>query len=496
MFKHNNFYLKVSLNSYFFWIFTAFILFIFYQVFDSQSKTAFALSFYGIYGFMAANIFFISFAVLTNVANYPSLIFLERSRTLKFSYIFKSYTRLALYSGSIFTLFLYFWIDKSPTLFHQLWSLFYFLFFWTLTNILSLLIGLFASSLIPNKSSILLAYLIYGLLLKQSYEPALTYFNVTATIIPAESFIDNNIISGPLLNQLFFYRVLWCLLLAGLLYQLIALLAKRPHFSKLLGISTAITVVCFAALNVYTFQKGDLPQVAEQEITHLLKKQAPINLTSYHLTVQPNNHFKGKATIQLVNPQTSLAFLLDQSFKITNLQINDTHLNFKRSDQQVTVTIPREFSDSRVKLTIQYEGYPHEINGVGVPYIYSTRHATNLQGDFFSWYPMFNLHEPTTMTLNTPKGRIYHTNVSHWIHKQQTISLFSGEYQTFKAFNIDFVGPTILTATQRENLLQNVRDILKTEPRPFSKVILGKILSNDDDDLFYRIENQTLLLYD
>lgn len=496
MFKHNNFYLKVSLKSYFFWISTAFILFIFYQVFDGQSKTAFSISFYGLYGFMAANIFFISFAVLTNISNYPSLIFLERSRTLKFNYIFQSYTRLALYSGIIFTLLLYFWIDKSPSIFYQMWSLFYFLFFWTLTNTLSLLIGLFASSLISNKNSMLIAYFIYALLLKQSYEPPLTYFNVTATIIPSESFIDNNIISGALLNHLFFYRVFWYVLFISLLYQLIVLLSKRAHFSKLFGMLTTITAICFASLNFYTYQKGELPQISEQNITHLLKKQPPTDVASYNLTIHPNSYFKGKATVQLVSVKNTLAFLLDQSFKITNLQMNGTHLNFNRQNQQVTVDIPQESLASNALLTIHYEGAPYQIDDIGVPYIYSTHHATNLQGDVFSWYPMFTLESPTAMTLNTPKGQTYHTNFSHWLDKQQTVSLFSGEYQSFTAFNIQIIAPKIMTHAQKENVLQNVQDILKIDSQPFSKVIIGKIHLTDDDDRFYRIDNQTLLLYE
>lgn len=482
----NNLYLKVLIKNIYFWVCLLFICFIFSRFMSDSSKNVFWITQNVSYGFIASNIFFISFSIVAYLSDFPSLEFLERSSWFKFKTIFRSYFFINALLGTIFSLLLFIWMDKDVSFMYGARSLINFLFIWLSSNTLAILIGLSFSVLLKNKLAVLFSYSFYAILLYFSFKIPLNVLTRIANIYDYAGY-SVNLMAGIPFTRLFFFRQFFIVLFIICIYCLSkAMLLKRKKDILFTIISFMSLFVCL----IYASLQNDFDSIISK-IDNYDKSYSKLDkqdIEKYQLIINQGFSFQGDAELTLnVSENKTVSFLLDNRFNIEELSANNEDLSYKRKGEVIMLDLSSY--SGKIDISIKYRGSPYYIDeSIGEPYIYTSYDATNFIGSNFSWYPQFKSIKDIPLQLSSKSKNLIishsdNTNVN------DRMSLVLGEYKELKIKNKLYYVPTFYSKYQITELEKQVNNIEREKQESLKKVIVAKVYND------YVIEGETVFVH-
>lgn len=483
--KHS-LYMKLLVKSLFFWIGLFFVLFIFGRLLTMTSHSVHQVSQFGLYGFLAMNLLFISYPIHAYRASYEEIAFLEKNRLRKLNNVLIAFSLLNLLIGSVFLVVLAVWMDRSLPFIYNLRGLVNFGLVFLGTNVLSILIGLFFSTLVSNKMAYVWSYLTYVFFVYFAFTFPVTPLHYLLNIFDTTTIISSHLASGLIWNSLYFYKQITFIFLLFFIYQLASIVVVRKKTVLRYTLLFINAVVLFGSVG-YQSSRGNFDLVAIQEAPEIAEK---VTIETYTMSIATGNTFENHIAVEIkAHVSDRLTFLLDDSFEISEMTVNGQPVAFEQSGEQYVLdvsTIPlNEFT-----FEVRYQGSPYKIDGLGVPFVYISLDNINFPSQNIIWYPMFETSSNPIMEMAFDSPFSVYTTIDSQGHFKDGVSLFAGAYTTFEKEGIEYILPTLMTPFMQEGIYEIATD-LKAEGKMFSKVIVGAIQLNTN----YHIENETLILY-
>ncbi|MBU3134326.1 hypothetical protein KPL40_18055 [Clostridium gasigenes] len=444
------FYLKVMLKSPIFIISMLFMIFIMIVQLSALNFSIHLYSRINFYGYISFNLFLLLSCTYVMNKNYELADFLEKN-------LFKKFISILLTSIIISSLvfiipfvviIIYTWNKISFVNFYE--GIFNYFILWSLSNCLSSIIGCTIGLLLRKWYSYIFSFIIYVGYISCLYGPSKSVFDRLICVFSDNIFINQNDLAPILFNKSYYLDKLFIILFILAIINLIYLIINKKKIYPIPIISFFLIITLFIAI-IPTSNK--LSKIGVENYDNFSTSDYIINDYKMDLKLTSTLKNSSELDVKILNDIKSITFMLDNTFNIDSILINDNTCKFSHKNNKVTIN-SSFLKNTSIKIKINYSGYVDISNYLGVNTYYVNNRYINLPGEKFYWYPSINndiihsfninLNSRTAIYSNLniesmgENGNNYEYNLKG---DDVALNIFSGDYQVITDENITYILP-------------------------------------------------------
>ncbi|WP_195891685.1 hypothetical protein [Bacillus ndiopicus] len=402
---------------------------------------------------------------------------------------------------SFVIIFILFFNNPSTNYAFTLLGIIHFIVIFYSSNLVGVSIGICAGYFIKNELSTILTLLILGLFTAIPRIVAGKNDTLTAlfSLYDDHQFIMTNTLVGILVNTSYLMDKLFLILLI----ITVALIVRFATYPKEKWLYSGLLLVVISSqlliLTNYSIPKFhyNYPTTLEQNY----------QIIEHNMNLTLSNKLKNQSTISLIplEKTDTISLLLDDTFDVQQVRINEQTVSYQRSNHVVTIAYPFQ-AQQQVEVTIQYEGTVYIANNINFDTFYVSPLAINLPGDSFKWYPEAPAHTPINFNIKIGSSATIYSNLTQTQNFQfqgraYSAHLFAGQYKIEEVDGIRYMLPINYQLSTIESYLQTILDS-PTVSEEIKKVITDKTYQQlivgiwplEDGSDSIKMEGDTLLL--
>ncbi|WP_214484802.1 hypothetical protein [Bacillus sp. SM2101] len=415
------------------------------------------------YGFIIINLFFLIAPTITMNKNSEIHNFLERNIIKKQSIVLLASTFLSIVISIIPILFIMIFKNSSIDSNMTTVGILHFLIIWILTNLLAAAIGTTIGSIIKNEWSALISIFIYSFFIWRSLTLDNKAIQKMLNIYDDNLRVMTNNLLGLVFNLQYILDKIFIVLLILMFIILVGLFhnTKRRFIYLCLSLSCIISVVVTTKYLINSEQTFTLEYPTVNDDLYLI--------TSYNMNIDFSEKIKNDMlmNIKIENDIDEIVLLLDQVFKIKEIKMNNSPIDYSFTNNKLVVHTPHKKGE-RVTLSIKYEGTIFVNNDLGVPSFYVTKNAINLPGNIFYWYPKNSKQEISEFSIKTNTQVSLFSNLTEissdlYQGKTGSISFFAGQYKKVNKYGVEYIIPISYNFDRFNEHLNNISEQLSSK---------------------------------
>lgn len=451
--------------------------------------------------------------------NYENLNYLEYDKYKKFIAIILGGIKVIALLYLIPLIVIIMNINLNNTIIFNIKGLIHFSLIWFLSNICTLTIGVFVGTFIHGFFRYIICTIIFLLFNQTLITQSSTTINKMFNIFDDELHSPSNYCCSVIFNKFYLLDKTFIICLILFIFIFVYLLTTKKNYTNL--IISIIGFIVIESLVVYTGDKSRLiinnDHCIQTSSNITSNKDLKYSVDNYYMKLILDNKLYNKCNIKL-NISSSkvkqLEFLLNKTFKIKKVKINNKPVDYKRCNNKIILyTKNLELKNNQdVNLYIEYAGKICAENTSGTNIVYVNHDAINLLSNTIDWYPKLlqnkesyydvNINSTSKIYSNLPayskenKKSSYNFKIKG---KTKGLNIVSGNYTHYTYKNMKIIVPKNLNKSSinsgidyalNKELINYIKDnknmLNKTEidrikNKNFKKIILVPYGSIDID---------------
>ncbi|WP_040330295.1 hypothetical protein [Clostridium ihumii] len=470
------------------------------------------------YALIASHLFTIMYISYLLLNKYEILEYIEINIFRKYLSILITTIKISILTCLIPTSIILTLKSKYMCSIFNLKGLFNLIILWILSNLFVAVLTIMLSILFDNKIIIFLSIGIYIPI--TGYSISNTKNNVFSKFINIFSDsvgVASNNISDIIINK--FYILDKLFILVCIVFMLCIIYYKFNKNNKMLIVITIFFILFQGVIlhsGNHSFKKVDMNLNKVDNVTY--------DVENYKMNLSLKNKLKNTCKIELNIKETDkeIKFLLDDSFKISSVQIGSKHALFLHEKDILYIKLPENIPN-KIDITIKYEGNIFVLDEMNHNIFYTSYTSNNLPCKAFYWYPSIQDDEEVEFEVGVCSSSKLFSNLDiikksqkkyfYYLFKGKSkgVNIFSGNYKLIKKDNIEYILPkgysdenfdlifdSFVADIENNNQYFSIEDIEKIRNRKFKKLIVCIWNENMNVNLNYKFQifEDTILFND
>lgn len=312
-------------------------------------------------------------------------------------------------------------------------SLSHFLIIWILSNLLSLIIGVFCSVFLSEKIALMVAISTYSLFIFFSFSTSSSSLSKMLNIYDDNIRVHTNEFYTISFDQYYWLDKLFILSLCLIIFSFSMLFIKRKEIKSISLIIMLITLLVPTML--YSIDESENSKQNQSLSDSNEKFSYNYKIIDYNMNLSLNKTFlENKASIKLKAQENdhTVMFFLNDIFSVNSINSKNKEIKFHTESGRVFVDLDMK-KNNIYELDIYYSGNVDVKNNLNVPIFYINQNAINLPGFSFNWYPSNNQVEKIQYEI------LLHSNLKNvYSNLQRTKNIYQGQTQYASFFASPF----------------------------------------------------------